>query len=455
MAWVRPTEAEAEGWFTGLRARDPFGHRLHLALAVGACLFAAFPTTWLEWSWWPVLVCCCVRMISHHRILGTLPWEWPVRLTIAFVVWGALSVSWTAGSGEAWLAEWGVARYAVFLFALWPVMNERRWLIGALAAGAVLGNLSQVGHALGRAAGIEWLVWPRFEDRNSGWWDPVVGGTILCGALGLHLAGCMLGRSVRERAVGGVLCVATLAAIAATGTRGAWIGAAGVMVFAAAAAMLMAVHGRWRSGAANRSSARWLGIAAAVAVIVALCGAAVWLAAGETIVRRVQETRQELSRAMEGDYSTFTGARLAMWGWAGRAFVSHPAQGVGMGGYKAWVEGRMAEDGGGQAARPMVHAHAHSMVIHAAASTGLVGALMLIGLMVLCVWNGLREGRGWARGYDAGPALALMGLVCAGLFDSVQVNQQTAYWMWLLAALCMAWRPAASGTEGGEGGGAA
>jgi hypothetical protein len=77
---------------------------------------------------------------------------------------------------------------------------------------------------------------------------------------------------------------------------------------------------------------------------------------------------------------------------------------------------------------------------------------MLIGLMVVCVWNGLREGCGWARGYDAGPALALVGLVCAGLFDSVQVNQQTAYWMWLLVALCMAWRPAASGTEGGEGG---
>jgi len=452
MPWIRQTFAQVDGLFAELRAKDPLGHRLHLALAMLACFLAAFPTTWLEWAWWPAFACCCVRMISHHRVLGPLVWEWPVRLTIAWVVWGAMSLLWTAGDRDAWLAEWGVARYAVFLFALWPVMNERRWLIGALAAGVLMGNVSQLGHAVGVAAGVEWLVWPRLEGRNSGWWDPVVGGSILCGALGLHLAGCMLGQTVRERLVGGVLSAVTIAAIAATGTRGAWIGAAAVMGLAAVlAAWRLTMRPAGHPHTIARRPRRAVSMLVA-AMLVVVCGAVIWFAAGQTIARRAQETREELSRAMEGDYSTFTGARLAMWGWAGRAFATHPAQGVGMGGYKAWMEREMSQqEQATDKAAQAVHAHAHSMLAHSAAVTGAIGTLLLAGLMVVCVRNGLHEGQGPARGYAAGPALAMLGLVCAGLFDSIQVNQQTAYWLWLLVALCMLRRPAAAGTTGGAG----
>jgi len=458
MPWIRQTFAEVDALFAELRAKDRFGHRLHLTLAMAACFLGAFPTTWLEWAWWPVFACCCVRMISHHRILGPLVWEWPVRLTIAWVAWGALSLAWTAGSREAWLTEWGVARYAVFLFALWPVMNERRWLIGALAAGVLMGNLSQLGHAVGAAAGVEWLVWPRLEGRNSGWWDPVVGGSILCGAFGLHLAGCVLGRSVRERAVGGALCVVTLAAIAATGTRGAWIGAGaltGLVLMIAAWRFVLRPASAEQHTRQPRRRATGATAAAMVAAAVVLGGAGaavVWFAAGDTVARRVQETREELARAMEGDYSTFTGARLAMWGWAGRAFATHPVQGVGMGGYKAWVEGEMSRQEGATAKpAPAVHAHAHSMPAHSAAATGVIGTVLLGGLIVICVRNGLREGAGPACGYDAGPALAILGLVCAGMFDTIQVNQQTTYWLWVLVAMCMLRRPAAAGTTGGAG----
>ncbi len=454
MAWTQQTPDEVDALFQRLRARDPFGHRLHLAFALAVCVLAAFPTTWLEWAWWPCLAVCSVRMFSHHRILGPLVWEWPVRLTIAWVAWGAASLLWTAGTREAWLAEWGVARYALLIPALWPVMNERRWLIAAIAAGVLVGNLTQAGHAIGRAADIPWLTWPRFEDRNSGWWDPVVGGSILCAALGLHLPGCILGRSLRERATGAAFCAVTVAAIAATGTRGAWIGAAAVITISLLIAGLRLLRGgdEQRVDANPARAARSVLIVAVLAVV---CGAAAWLAAGDTISRRVREAREEVSRAMEGDYSTFTGARLAMWGWAGRAFAAHPVLGVGEGGYKAWVQReahRAAGGSPGRSPRPEVHAHAHSMPLHAAATTGAVGAALLGGLVLACARNGLRTHRaGLAWGYDAAPALAMIGLLCAGFFDSIQVNQQTAYWMWLLVALCMLRRPTSEvRTAGGD-----
>lgn len=454
MPWIRQSPEEVDALFAGLRARDPFGHRLHLGAALAGCFFAGFPTTWLEWAWWPALAVCAVRLISHHRILGPLFWELPVRLTVAWVAWGALSLVWTAGTQREWLHEWGVARSALLILALWPVMNERRWLIAALAAGVAVGNLSQLGHAIGKAAGIEWLVWPRLEGRNSGWWDPVVGGSILCAALGLHLSGSVLGQGVRQRTVGAVMCLVTVSAIAATGTRGAWIGAAGIVC------LVMVVAGLrwWRASAGSASGARHAGagrILCVTAVLAAIGGAGVWLASGETVSQRVRETRQEFARAMDGDYSTFTGARLAMWGWAGRAFWSHPGRGVGVGGYRAWAETEAAQRGAeqGQAPRSLPHDHAHSMAFHAAAVTGIVGVGLLGGLLLASVWNGLREfGGSIVYGYDAAPAMALLGLACAGMFDSIQVNQQTAYWMWLLVALCMRRRPRLPSAAAGEGG---
>ena len=432
---------------------------MHLLLALPACFLAAFPTTWLEWAWWPVVVCCAVRMLSHHRVLGPLVWEWPVRLAIAWAVWGALSLAWTVGTRQEWLEEWGVARYALLIPALWPVMNERRWLIGALALGVLCGNLSQVGHEIGVAAEIPWLVWPRFEDRNSGWWDPVVGGSVLCAALGMHMAGLALGRSVSERIVGGVLAAVTLIAIAATGTRGAWIGAAGVIGIAVMIAVWRAVRGQVPTAAERSVGGTRMLIAAAMVV---LCGAVVWFAAGETIVKRVGEARQELTRAVEhGDYSTFTGARLAMWGWAGRAVAAHPIRGVGAGGYSPWVREQMNKqterDPGMGAPAPLPHGHAHSWFLHAVATTGVVGLGIMVALAVVCVRNGLRETAGAAgtacrptQGFDAGPALAMVGLMCAGLFDSIHVNQQTAYWLWILGALCMAGRPRVAARPSGS-----
>ncbi|MBX3404236.1 MAG: O-antigen ligase family protein [Phycisphaeraceae bacterium] len=459
MAWTRFSQGEVDGLFAALRARDPFGHRVHTMFACAACFFAGWPTTWLEMGCIGVFLCCGVRLFSHHRILGPLVWEWPLRLMLLWLAWSGLSLAWTAGTRQEWLEEWGVIRYALLIPALWPVMNERRWLVAALAAGALCGNLSQVAHTLGRAAEIDWLTWSRFDDRNSGWWDPVVGGSVLCAALGLHLAALALGRSARERALGGVLAAATLVGIAATGTRGAWIGAAGLVAFALLLGTGSTLVGRRESADPNaRGTLKVTSARLAIgALAVLFCAGAVWVAAGPTIISRVRETRAEMDRAMRGDLDTFTGQRLAMWGWSWRAVREHPIRGIGAGGFRAWVDERSTADARERnepVPKPMLHGHAHSWFIHAAAATGVTGFGLMLALAATCAWNGLREGgpaggrAKWSAGYDAGPAFALVGLAAAGLFDTIHVNQQTSFWLWLLVALCMRHRPAMRGTPG-------
>jgi len=162
--------------------------------------------------------------------------------------------------------------------------------------------------------------------------------------------------------------------------------------------------------------------------------------------RRYQAAKDEVRAALErGDYQTDTGARLGMAIWAWQAFRAHPAVGVGAGGYRAWVEqeSRRAAIPGtppptGPAAK--VHAHAHNTVLHTAATTGLIGVALLVGMVLL----GFRNAAALAAeggGYAAGPFYALAGLVAVSPFDTVHVNAQTAALLVTVLGLCPSWIP--------------
>jgi hypothetical protein len=90
-------------------------------------------------------------------------------------------------------------------------------------------------------------------------------------------------------------------------------------------------------------------------------------------------------------------------------------------------------------AAPNVHAQAHSVYFHTLATGGLIG-LTLFGLLGLgAVRLTLRTaGAHWT---DLAPALGLVGLACAGLFDTVTVNQQPSYFFYLLLPFCLPTRP--------------
>lgn len=428
--WWRPSARRIRADLARVEADDLRGQRLHLVFGAISCAMLAGPTSLVEFSAIPVGLFWIIRW----------PWMWraarwsflaPVFLcALAFVAWQAISLAWSPDR-KVGIEEFGAARFAWGLIMLYPVLNRSRGFVLALAIGFLLGNLSQLLHAAGRAWHIDWLTWPRRPDRNSGWWDPAVGGTLLVAALGLHLPAALMGRGPARRFA--LACSAiTLVAIFATGTRGAWIGAAALLALAVTFAIA-----RIRP---RRRAATILASAFAVAII----GAGVaWAAAGPALRGRFEAGRAEIRAALvEGNYNTDTGARLAMAGWAWRIFTEHPVGGAGVGGYRRAVEDHLRASGVDPASRAL-HDHAHNALLHSLAVTGAVGAACFIAMLAVGLrglWHAAVEhGPGT---YAAGPLFALVGLIVMTPFDSFQVNSQTAALLWLFLGLG-AWPPAA------------
>lgn len=438
-----------------MEREDTRGQVMHAVIGSASVVMLTGPTSVVEFAVLPVGLFWLIRW----------GWSWrgarwvfvtPVFLIgLALFAWQALSLAWSPDR-HVGVEEMGTARFAWGVGMLFCVLNRRRWFVYALAAGFLLGNVSQLLHAMGREwSWMEWATWPRKAERNSGWWDPAVGGTLLVAALGLHLPAAVMGRG-RERVVGVVLSLVTLVAVFATGTRGAWLGSAALVGMVVVVGVWRLVVGRskeeeveedaltpalsqktGRGGADHR--AMWRRAAVAMAVALALlvgAGGVAWAVAGKSIEARYVAGREEIRRALkEGDFNSDTGARLAMAVWAWEMFRDHPVRGVGVGGYRHAVEQKLRERGADPATRS-VHDHAHNTVLHAAATTGLVGAGLLGAFLIVGGVGLVRSiGPGRLGTYDAGSLFALVGLVLMGAFDSIQVNAQTAGLMWLLVGL--------------------
>lgn len=423
---------QVQDLFFRQRQIDGLGTNLHTAAAVVACLLAAFPTTPLEWAALPLLVVFLVRMTGQHPVLRPLWLDPALWLLAAWAALVGLSLLWTHGSPKAWLGDAQSLRFAVLILALYPVLDRRRWLIVALLASFAIGQCVQLAHALG-LTDIN-----RLPGRVSGWWDPVVGGSLLCAALGMHLAGALLGRTARTRMLGAAGTLAALLGILATGSRGAWIGAAITIALAGLVAI-------WRLPNSRRIGPLLAGMA-----LLAIGAAAAWFT--PPVRARLDQGFAETRAAFQDQrFTTDTGLRVAMAKWAIAEFRAHPLLGVGAGGYQSWAATQTPERArkldAPPRARTMLHAHAHSWFLHTLATTGLLNAVLLFGALFLAIRSGLRGPRDGTRatGYDAAPPLGLVGLAAAGLFDTITINQQTAFLFFVLFALCLPTRPRSEG----------
>lgn len=446
-----PTENELR--FGEVRARDGNGWRIHLGAAMFYCFFLGWPTTFLEWAPIPLLVVWLVRVPRSHRVFFALVREPVVWLTLAFAAWQALSFIWTPDRAHG-VKDFGQFRWALVLGTLWPVLDGRRWLIGAVAAGFVVGQCSQGLHLVGSVFEIESLTWSRPENRNSGWWDPAVAGTLLVGVVGLHLGGLASLEQPRARRLSTALAVVAGTGLAATGTRGAWLAAA-VLVLLVAARVLVGRFRRARESAATtggRARGPSLGALIGVSsVLVATAGVA-WLTLGEGARARIAAGVGEVRGAIErGDFSTDTGARVIMLRWAVDGALEHPVRGLGVGGFNSYCKQRVAEldlrreaalAGGDPADRdirpPRLHRHAHNQMLHTLCAQGVPGGVLLLLLALELARGGLRPRAPFEH---TGPGWALVGLMLVSLFDSVLLNQQTAALWWTLAALSLGSRP--------------
>lgn len=426
-----PARPPHEDAFAHRRRADPLGHRVQLVLAMICCFFLCWPTTVVEFAALPLLICFFVQIKRMLPLIPALLKQPLLWLAVGWAAWQALTLLWSPDPQQG-LSEMGRLRWTYLIVLIWPVIDRRGHLVVALACGFLAGNLSQLIHGLGIAFDIDAITWDRMPDRISGWWDPVVGGTLLTAALGLHLGAAALGKA-RQRLFGLAGTLITYVAILATGTRGAWLAGAALIGIVAAWALFRAFR-----TPEHRPSARTAVVIAAVALTTA---AAAWITIGESVTRRVHAAAEEVRAAVDDEhYTTDTGARLLMMWWAIEAFTERPITGVGAGGYRAWVESHLQ----GQSIDPetrWVHSHAHNAPLHIAATSGLVGLAIAIAVLAVsfrasipAVRNPDRTGRFSA--YGAAPPFALAGMVLVSMFDAVHLNAQTAAILWLLLTLC-------------------
>lgn len=400
-----------------------------------------------RWLWWLHLIgglgwmVCVSGRTTYVEVGGVLlwlmtlvrlPWVWravvmglahPLFLTmLVWTIWRSISLLWSPDPVA------GIDRIDKMRF-MWniPFLMPLAPMVGTLAVGVVVGsfyyNLGQVSHALSRA-GLDWLPqWDRMPNRNSGWNDPVAGGTKLCGVLGLHLGALLHGRR-GWAALGGVGTIITLSAIVATGTRGAWIGAAGLVVLACFVAV-------WKV----RWTAKRAVVAGIVGLVMLIAGGAVgWKVAAP----RAMEAREELRQVVEEkDFSSYTGTRLLLMWWAVQAFAEHPVLGVGEGGYQPWVLGNLEERGIDPAARTHTGPHPHNTLLQPLANTGLIGFGLYVGVLLVMArvaWMvRLHE-----HPYAAGIPWALLGLFAACMFEVMHMNTHILGMWQLLMGLAVA-----------------
>lgn len=402
-----------------MHRRDSIGDRVHLVFAcLGlVCLFG--PVTLTEIAFGPLAAFFVIRMFN------TLPvWihgfgQPAVLVAIAIAGWMMITLSWSADRVMGW-EEISQLRWFVLVGLIFPVIEKRMVLIAAMGVGIALAQLGQIADAFD-GFGIDWLAGlvANQPNRISGWWHPVVGGSILVAAVGFHLPTAIFADG-RVRLIGIAGALISGVGLIATNSRGAWI--AGVL--------MMAIVGVFGLKTKRIGLKRGVVVIGVGVLVVASAGVVM----RDRMIDRINETRAELREIGEGKLDSMTGVRVMMGQRAIDAGLGHPIGGVGAGGFATWANIESEEN--------RAHAHAHNSVLQIWSTIGLVGIVLwagLIGIMVRGawrIWDVEKEGV-----YGLAPMFAIIGLVLASITDSVHLSTQTAAMLGALAALSPAYRP--------------
>jgi O-antigen ligase len=423
--------------------RGLFGRNITLAAAYLWCFFVTWPVSIVEFAGVPLLICTLVRMHRNWRYIPSIILQ---PLLIAAAIFGLVQLAsglWTLDHRQ-WVEQAGAMRWVWSLFVLWPLIQHRRGFIIAITLGALVGNLTQLSQFLHTNLGWATPTWARAPDRYSGWWPPVVCGTILTAILGLHLPSVFLAGTARIRAFAITCSLVTLVGIFASGTRGAWLASVGLIVLTSLCVLVARIRGARSSRSSPVFTRRSLFIALLSLIVLTAGFAVAWSKLGGSISRRVDLAREEIHAAVAtGEYRTDTGARIGMALWAIEHFKAHPLRGVGAGSYRTATQSLLASRGVDPSTQA-VHDHAHNALLQIAATTGLLGLVPALGVIIFAFRNAfvLARARTAVRGaYEWGPYCALAGLLLVSVFDPVHINAQTSALLALILSLCPTFIP--------------
>jgi O-antigen ligase len=342
---------------------DPVGHNVHTALAAVYLFLLPLATTPKDIAAGVLLVWTLVRLPRTWRGYPVLVRDGLLWLLVVWAAWHGLGLLWSPDAGAGW-DELQAFRVLVTPLVLWPILDRREWLVGALLAGVFAQNIVQLGQGL-EVLGLE----PDLNNRLRGLVHPIQTGAFCAAAMCWHVGALLSGRlgpgrrgvSLAAASVAGL--VAATGGLVFSGSRGPWISAA-------IAVPLGLVVTALRRPRAQRP-------AVILAAVGAICLAGAWLTAGEIVGARVEQAINEVRAAAAGDYATDVGERLNRWSAAWAVFLDKPVSGAGGGGY---VHAR-EELGYGMAGTS--DPHAHSLYLHELATGGAVGGLLLAAIIVL------------------------------------------------------------------------
>ncbi len=419
-----------------------FGYPFHLWLAALWCLLIVGPMATVELSGVAVVICFLARLPFIYRGLFDALRQPAVICLTLWCLWGWILAAADGFRPQA-LHELAFQRWAYAFIVLWAVLDNRRVLIVALCAGFAAAQGAQLLEFLGHHFNLPQLIWshppsPDPASRISGWWhQPAIGGVMLVACLGLHIGPALLATG-RVRAIAITASLATIIALLATGTRGAWLAGAMLVIIV----LLLALAVRVRAGTAKPI----LLTLAAIVVLTTLAAFALE-APRRRITLLVTEMREVLTR---DNLDSDMGGRVLAARAALNAITQRPLTGVGPGNFHAHVN-TYAQQNNLQVAdfRLEKLKTAHNTFLHTAATQGLIGALLLYTAIALALIAGLFPRTTSPRPalaahlatYNAAPALALLGIVLAGLFETTPINTSTAALSTVLFALCAHVRP--------------
>lgn len=444
--WLPPSSrlaARAAFWFR--YPVDRFGEPIHLALACLFCFAAAWPVSIAESAALALAICWLIRLPFLWRAHALLCRQWHFLLLLLLFLWHTLSLSSIRDVKEG-IEQWGAFRYAALVPALYPLARHRGWLMLAAAAGFAVGALLQLVEAIAPSLiDVAWLEHRTPDGRVGGWWPPVLAGELLVGALAINAAALLHARSRAVAVIASLAAMLSLGGILLSGTRGAWIAAAVLLLVV----LVVGFRTRVRSDVHRRVAI------AAVAITIAV--ATVALLASDGGRRRLVDARNEVARLVErGESQTNIGLRARMLAWGWQAAMQHPVTGIGPGQFPSWVRQRTPMASGDELGaieqfERERHGHCHNTPLEMAVAAGLPAVALLVVAVVACLAAGFRRGDTRAQGpslmhaYAAAPAWLLLATVLLWPFDAVTVSVQPMMLMMLAAALCPGWLPAMPG----------
>ncbi len=136
-------------------------------------------------------------------------------------------------------------------------------------------------------------------------------------------------------------------------------------------------------------------------------------------------------------------------------FTEKPILGYGGGSYRT-VAGQKAEDRLAETVekpRALVHAHAHNLYLHEAATRGVVGLALVVAVFLTAIVTAARNGGEPTSPWRLGLPWAIAAMALCALFDHPLITHNCAFTTMLLFALALAGgsRPRGSQESSGEG----